>query len=253
VSLRILRTIEDVLQARTQWAGKKVGFVPTMGALHQGHQTLLVRSKAENDISVLSIFVNPTQFNDKKDLEKYPQTWDADIQLADAAGVDFLFAPDFKEMYPDNYAYQVIEKEFSKILCGQDRPGHFDGVLTVVLKLFHLVQPDRAYFGEKDFQQFQLIKKMVSALFMDVQVIGVPTVREKDGLAMSSRNLRLTNAERALAPQLHQFISSAASAELAAKQLAAAGFIVDYVVDKDGRRFAAAKLGSVRLIDNVQI
>ena len=132
-----------------------VGFVPTMGALHQGHRQLLKRSKAENEISVLSIFVNPTQFNNSEDLEKYPKNWETDLQVAQEEGVDILFAPDYSEMYPDNYRYQVGEKEFSKILCGKDRPGHFDGVLTVVLKLFNLIQPTRAYFGEKDYQQIE--------------------------------------------------------------------------------------------------
>ena len=224
-----------------------------MGALHDGHKTLLVKSRDENEISVLSIFVNPTQFNDKKDLEKYPKTWESDLAVAAEARVDFIFAPDFAEMYPDNYAYQVMEKDFSKSLCGQDRPGHFDGVLTVVMKLFQLVKPSQAYFGEKDYQQLHLIQGMTSAFFMDLKVIGVPTVREQDGLAMSSRNLRLSHEEREKAPFLHRTLTSASSAPAAVQTLNEAGFAVDYVVDKEGRRFAAAKLGSVRLIDNVEI
>jgi pantoate--beta-alanine ligase len=250
---RVLRSIQDLLRVRSAWTGKEVGFVPTMGALHDGHKTLLLKSRAENEISVLSIFVNPTQFNDKKDLEKYPKTWDSDLSIATEARVDFIFAPDFAEMYPDNYAYQVMEKDFSKFLCGQDRPGHFDGVLTVVMKLFHLVKPSQAYFGEKDYQQLHLIQGMVSAFFMDLKVTGVLTVREQDGLAMSSRNLRLTETERDNAPFLHRTLTSAPSAPAAAQALNEAGFDVDYVVDKEGRRFAAAKLGSVRLIDNVEI
>lgn len=250
---QIIRSPQELLQLKASWQGKSVGFVPTMGALHQGHQTLLKKCRAENDICVLSIFVNPTQFNDKKDFEKYPQTFSADNLIAEENKVDFIFAPQFEQMYPDHYQYQVVEKEFSQQLCGKDRPGHFDGVLTIVMKLFQLVSPTRAYFGEKDFQQLTLIRGLVQAYFLPVRIIAVPTVREADGLAMSSRNVRLTAEERKKAPQIFRIISQAASASQAREQLTQEGFQVDYVEDKLQRRFVAVRLGEVRLIDNVQI
>lgn len=142
-----------------------VGFVPTMGALHFGHETLLRRAKSENDIVVLSIYVNPTQFNDKKDFEKYPVTWEQDLAVAQRAGVDAIFFPEYTEMYPDQYKYKITENDFSRQLCGAHRQGHFDGVLSVVMKLFQIVNPYRAYFGEKDYQQLRLIQGMVQAFF----------------------------------------------------------------------------------------
>lgn len=252
--IHILRTPEELLQYRKQVAPEqKVGFVPTMGALHLGHQTLLQTSRKNNDISILSIFVNPTQFNDPKDLEKYPRTWKADLQMAEACGVDAVFAPEFRSMYPDNYKYKLSESDLSLRFCGAHRPGHFDGVLTVVIKLFHLVDPHHAYFGEKDYQQLKLIENMVSAFFMKLKVVPVPTVREADGLAMSSRNVNLTAEERLLAPLLFKIISTAKTATEATDKLKQSGFCVDYVEDWNQRRIAAAFLGSVRLIDNVQI
>lgn len=235
-----------------------VGFVPTMGALHAGHASLLRRARNENDIVVLSIFVNPTQFNNPDDLQKYPKTWEQDVTLANSLGVDYIFFPDYKEMYPDDYRYKVIETEFSHELCGKDRPGHFDGVLSVVMKLLNIVRADTAYFGEKDYQQLQLIKGMCQALFLDTCIQAVPTLREADGLAMSSRNVRLSEKSRKRAPEIFKIISTARSAHEAEFQLSELGFHVDYVVDKYGRRFVAVRTesadgGEVRLIDNVQI
>lgn len=230
-----------------------VGFVPTMGALHAGHEELIKRARSENDQVVLSIFVNPTQFNDASDFDKYPQTWEQDIAMAEQNRVDAVFFPNFKEMYPDNYRYKVTESEYSKLLDGAHRPGHFDGVLSVVMKLFNIVAPTKAYFGEKDFQQLQLIKDMAQSFFMDVEVIPVPTVREKDGLAMSSRNARLTQEQRDKAPAIYKALKNSSSANEAAETLSLQGFIVDYVTDLGSRRFVAAKLGDVRLIDNVEI
>lgn len=231
----------------------KVGFVPTMGALHDGHATLIQQARNENDIVVLSIFVNPTQFNDPKDFEKYPITWQQDLALAQQNKVDAIFTPNYNNMYPDQFKYKLIESDFSKSLCGKDRPGHFDGVLTIVMKLFQLVKPHRAYFGEKDFQQLTLIKGMVEAFFLDLEIIAVPTVREQDGLAMSSRNIRLTEQERKTAPWLHQIIQDSKTAAEAQERLQAKGFKVDYITDLKNRRFAAAKLGEVRLIDNISL
>jgi pantoate--beta-alanine ligase len=252
--IKIIHTPEEMQKYRSQFSPQsQVGFVPTMGALHAGHKQLLTAARKENDFCILSIFVNPTQFNDPKDLDKYPKTWEADLQLAKDIGVDAIFAPTFTSMYPDNYKYKLIETDFSLHLCGAHRPGHFDGVLSVVMKLFNLVKPTQAYFGEKDYQQLKLIEGMVAAFFMDLKIIPVPTMREQDGLAMSSRNIGLSKEQRALAPQFYKIISSANSAEAAIGELTKIGFKVDYVEDWNQRRIAAAFLGSVRLIDNVKI
>lgn len=230
-----------------------VGFVPTMGALHSGHEELLKRARIENDFVILSIFVNPTQFNDPNDFAKYPKTWKQDCAMAQRNGVDAIFLPRYAEMYPDNYRYKVSENDYSRILDGAHRPGHFDGVLSVVMKLFNLTVPHRAYFGEKDFQQMTLIKGMVESFFMNLEIVPVPTVREHDGLAMSSRNTRLSAQERNQAPLIYKAISESKSAKEATEILTAQGFKVDYVTDIENRRYVAAFLGEVRLIDNVEI
>lgn len=232
--------------------GKSVGFVPTMGALHAGHASLLRKCRAENDIAVLSIYVNPTQFDQKDDLDRYPQTLEKDRRLADGAGIDFILLPDHQQIYADEYRYKVIETRLSQRLCGAHRPGHFEGVLTVVMKLLNLVQPDRAYFGEKDHQQLQLIKGMVAAFFMNTSIVSCPTVREDDGLALSSRNVNLTPEARALAPRFPHILRTSGSATEARARLESEGFVVDYVEDIEERRFGAIQLGKVRLIDNVQ-
>ncbi|WP_413585523.1 pantoate--beta-alanine ligase [Bdellovibrio sp. HCB274] len=250
--IQVLRTPAEFKAWRKNQKGS-VGFVPTMGALHSGHEELMKNARRENDVVVLSIFVNPTQFNDPKDFEKYPLTWDQDLKTAVNNKVDAIFYPRYPDMYPDEYRYKVSENSYSKLLDGAHRPGHFDGVLSVVMKLFNIVSPDKAYFGEKDFQQLSLIKGMVDAFFMHVQIVPVATVRESDGLAKSSRNLLLTKEHREMAPLIYKTITTAKSAEEAAKVLSTNGFEVDYVTDIDGRRFVAARLGAVRLIDNVQI
>ncbi len=224
-----------------------------MGALHAGHESLLLRAKADNEVCLLTIFVNPTQFNNPEDLKKYPATWEQDLKMAELNNIDAIFFPNFSEMYPDNYKFKVIETDFSLKLCGKDRPGHFDGVLTIVTKLLNLVRADRAYFGEKDFQQLSLVKGLTEALFIPTEIVAMPTVREADGLAMSSRNQRLTANEREIAPMIYKIIKSANSADEARKKLETTGFSVDYVVDQESRRFVAVKLGEVRLIDNIQI
>jgi pantoate--beta-alanine ligase len=253
---KVIETVQEMKLLRASLADS-VAFVPTMGALHRGHEELLKKARAENKTVILSIFVNRTQFNDAKDFEKYPSTWESDLAMAQRNQVDCLFYPQYSEMYPDDYRYRVIENDFSRLLCGQDRPGHFDGVLSVVMKLFNIVSPQKAYFGEKDFQQLTLIKGMVESFFMDIEIVPVPTVRESDGLAMSSRNLRLSAEERAKAPAIYAAITQSRSAEEARGKLTAQGFRVDYVTDLDvafgKRRFVAAHLGAVRLIDNVKI
>ena len=251
--MQILQTPQEVKLWRKNQKEKSIGFVPTMGALHEAHAQLLRRARAENDLVVLTVFVNPTQFNDPKDLLHYPRTWEADCEIAKREKVDLLWSPEPQQMYEDNYRYTVIEKEFSKILCGQDRPGHFDGVLTVIMKLLNVISPHNIYLGEKDFQQFTLIDGMVKAFFMDVNVISVSTVRAEDGTALSSRNLRLTPTERQLAPQFHAILCAASSPEEAKSRLISEMKVdVDYVEEREGRRFGAIRLGQVRLIDNVK-
>lgn len=250
--MQIFRKLEEWFEYRDGIAEGPVGFVPTMGALHQGHISLLERSRKENAVSVLSIYVNPTQFNKPEDLDAYPITFDEDCEKAKAAGVDAILAPTYDEIYPDGYRYKVIETDISKQLDGEFRPGHFDGVLTVVMKLFQIVQPDRAYFGEKDYQQLLLINQMVNVFFLPVEVVPCPTVRESDGLAMSSRNVRLTPAQRKIAPELYRALVDCKTEVEAKARLESAGFSVDYIHDMGARRFGAATLGSVRLIDNVQ-
>ena len=231
-----------------------VGFVPTMGALHAGHRDLLARSKRENAFTVLSIFVNPTQFNQAEDFEKYPKTTDADLALATEVGVDAVLLPnDPKELYADDYRYSVQESEASAILCGAHRPGHFSGVLTVVLKLFSIVSPMRAYFGEKDFQQLALIEGMVRAFFLPIEIRRVPTVRESSGLALSSRNRRLSAPGIENAASIYRVLTGGTSVVDARAELVALGFDVEYLEEHWGRRFVAAWLEGVRLIDNVPV
>ena len=251
--MKIIKTVEEFKEIRKTFGDKSVGFVPTMGGLHNGHLSLMKRAIAENDISVASVYLNPTQFNDKKDLETYPANFADDCALLEKAGVDYLFAPTYPVMYPDDYAYMLTEKRFSKELCGAKRPGHFDGVLTVVMKFFNIVRPTRAYFGEKDFQQYKLLDGMVKAFFMDIELIPCPIVREDNGLAISSRNRKLSPAGLALAPKFHEILAGGGSEEEIAAKLEAAGFKVDYVTKKDDRLYAAVFLEEVRLIDNVAI
>ncbi len=253
-TIEIFRTIAQIRQWRHSLPSHiKIGFVPTMGALHEGHATLLREARKKVDILVLSIYVNPTQFNDPKDFELYPSTWDHDLAIAKQEGVDIVFNPQYQDIYPDNFKYRLTENSFSHELCGKYRPGHFDGVLTVVMKLFQCVQPHLAFFGEKDFQQLVLIREMTETFFLNTEIVPIPTIREKDGLAMSSRNLRLSPEERIKAPLLYQIISTSKTTQEAQSHLTQNGFRVDYVEDRYGRRFVAAYLGSVRLIDNIDL
>lgn len=231
----------------------KVGFVPTMGALHKGHLSLIRHSLEICDVTIASIYVNPTQFNNPNDLKTYPDTLADDIILLNEVGVDGLILPTYEQIYPDNFNFVLSEKQLSLKLCGAHRPGHFDGVLTVVLKLFNLVRPHSAFFGEKDFQQLQLIRSMVEALFLDIKVVGCPVVRESDGLAMSSRNLKLSSKSRQHAGQLYQILKNSENVQVAKEQLLDSGFQVEYVEDLYNRRLAAAILDNVRLIDNVEL
>ncbi|MDQ5980087.1 MAG: pantoate--beta-alanine ligase [Verrucomicrobiota bacterium] len=252
--MRMHSSLADWRTVRTgdDYAGKSVGFVPTMGALHLGHRALLARARAENDRVVLSIFVNPTQFNDPADLAKYPRTLEADLRLASGLADDVI-VPTPDELYPDGYAYRVTEEKLSRDLEGAHRPGHFDGVLTVVLKLLNLVAPQRAYFGEKDWQQLRLVDGMARALLLPVEIVPCPTEREIDGLALSSRNRRLSHGARVRAAQFPAILRAADTAAAAVVALDAAGFGVDYVEDRDGVRLGAVRIENVRLIDNVRL
>lgn len=184
--------------------GKKLGFVPTMGAFHEGHLSLMRRSREENDVSIISLFVNPTQFDRKEDLEAYPRDLQGDLAKAEAVGVDFVFAPTEEAMYPAGYQTSVEVEELARRWEGVFRPGHFKGVATVVTKLFNIVKPHRAYFGQKDYQQALIIKRMVQDLNLDVEIVVLPIIREPDGLAMSSRNVHLQPEERKAALGLHR-------------------------------------------------
>jgi pantoate--beta-alanine ligase len=238
---------------RQRRAGLSLGVVPTMGALHEGHASLVGRSRGENDRTLVTIFVNPTQFNDPRDLERYPRTLEQDLELLRAEGADAVFVPDHADLYRDGYRYRVIETERSRTLEGAERPGHFDGVLTVVMKLLQIASADRAYFGEKDWQQLSLVRGMADAFFLPTEIVGCATVRADNGLALSSRNRLLSDGDRRRAARLFRALTDAATPEDAARRLTADGFVVDYVVDDDGRRLGAVRLGGVRLIDNVPL
>ena len=207
--------------------GKRVGLVPTMGALHKGHLSLVERCVRENDICVVSVFVNPTQFNDKHDLETYPRTLEADCALLESAGCDFVFAPSVEEMYPEPDTRTFDFGTVMQVMEGAKRPGHFNGVAQVVSKLFYIVEPDNAYFGEKDFQQIAVIRAMVEQLQIPVQINACPIVREADGLALSSRNTRLTPALRQKAPLIARTLqeSKAMAATKSVRE------VIDYVVN----------------------
>jgi len=250
--MKVFTQIPAWLDYRQKLEAGPVGFVPTMGALHEGHLSLVRRCRAENGFSVASVFVNPAQFDRVEDLADYPRQVGEDMQVLELAGVDAALVPTESQIYPDYGNYRVMEGQFSKLLCGAHRPGHFDGVLNVVMRLFNIVRPARAYFGEKDWQQLQLVRGMVEAFFMDIEIVACPVVREADGLAMSSRNRLLNDEQRRLAPELHEELASGRAPEDVRKRLEALGFTVDYVEEYGGRRLAAASLGATRLIDNVE-
>ena len=261
-------------------AGRTIAFVPTMGNLHEGHLDLVRKARELCDTVVVSIFVNPLQFGPNEDLDAYPRTLREDKAKLFAEGVQILFAPDVDEIYPEGMdsQSQVSVPDLSETLCGANRPGHFNGVTTVVSKLFNIVQPDVAVFGEKDFQQLSIVRKMVRDLCMPIDIIGVPTTRDEDGLALSSRNGYLTREEREVAPTLNEVLQECREAiacgfdnfrelEMHAQlKLIQAGFEPDYVEIRDARTLddvtenteevailAAARLGKPRLIDNVRL
>lgn len=275
-------TIADVRARVRAWhkEGLRVAFVPTMGNLHPGHVSLIDAARSHGDRFVSSIFVNPMQFGPNEDFAHYPRTPTQDERMLAAAGCNLMFMPDVAEIYPNgaDRATRIDVPGLSRILCGEFRPGHFEGVATIVAKLFHIVEPDVAVFGEKDFQQLTVIRRMVADLCIPVQVIGAPTMRDADGLAMSSRNQYLTSAERSIAPRIYEILTATAkrlqagdnefaSMERAGCQaLEAAGLRPDYfavrqAVDLCAPKpdtshlviLTAARLGKARLIDNVQV
>jgi len=274
----IIKTIAENRQwlAEQRTSGKTIGFVPTMGALHKGHLNLVRRSCNENDITGCSIFVNPIQFNNPEDLLKYPRTIESDLELLEKTGCDVVFIPTVEEMYPEPLTGKYDFGDLERVMEGEQRPGHFNGVATVVKKLFDIFQPDRAYFGEKDFQQLRIIQALVEMENIPVEIIPCATVREADGLAMSSRNRRLSSAERKLAPEIYKSLLRIREMatkmpvtevkETSAAWLAHKGFKVDYFELVDSTTLdpietweesssviacVAAFLGKVRLIDNL--
>ena len=215
----------QVLLARERGLGKSIGLVPTMGALHEGHASLARRSVSENDVTVVSIFLNPTQFNDKTDLEKYPRTLEADCRLLEECGVQVAFAPSVEEVYPEPDTRTFSYPPTDAVMEGAMRPGHFNGVCQIVSKLFSYVEPDRAYFGEKDYQQIAVIRRMVDDLGLKLDIVPCPVVREKSGLAMSSRNTLLTDEERTLAANIYRVLEESKSIKAGVRETH------DYVVE----------------------
>jgi len=279
-TLPVVRTVAELRSEVETWRRQHltVALVPTMGALHQGHLALVARARELADRVVASLFVNPSQFGPNEDFARYPRDETADAAKLAAAGCDLLYAPSVTEVYPPGFAVTVDPGPLAERLCGKFRPGHFKGVATVVTKLLLEVRPDVACFGEKDYQQLQIIRRVVRDLDIGARIEGVPTVREADGLALSSRNLYLTQEERAIAPVLHRTLTDAALRvragtepreveAVAVARLRETGFTaVDYVevcdaatldplvrLDRPGRVLAAARLGATRLIDNVPI
>jgi pantoate--beta-alanine ligase len=208
--MKVLKRIVDLQNAlfEVRKQGKNVGLVPTMGALHEGHASLVRQSVKENDVTVVSVFVNPTQFNDKNDLKNYPRDLEADCRLLESCHADFVLAPSVEEMYPTPDTRHFEYPPVSTVMEGAHRPGHFNGVCQVVSRLFYIVRPDRAYFGEKDWQQIAVVKAMVRHLGLPVQIVECPIVRDDDGLARSSRNTLLSPDERAIAPRIYQALKS---------------------------------------------
>jgi pantoate--beta-alanine ligase len=275
-------TIAAVRERVARWRseGQRVAFVPTMGNLHPGHISLIELARKRGDRFIASIFVNPMQFGPNEDYAHYPRTPRKDEEMLAAAGCDFMFMPDVAEIYPRGFEHdtRVAVPELSGILDGEFRPGHFDGVSTIVAKLFNIVTPDIAVFGEKDFQQLAIIRRMVKDLCIPIEIIGAPTVREPDGLAMSSRNQYLTEEERKVAPQLHQALTRAVKRiergetdfgvieRDEVEGLKKHGFRPDYFTVRDAKTLVApasdarhlvvlvaARLGKARLIDNLQL
>lgn len=252
--MRLIDKISDMkaIIRSNKTMSKTIGFVPTMGYLHEGHLSLASRSVQDNDFTVMSIFVNPTQFGPNEDFEKYPRDLERDLTLAESVGVDVVFAPTVEEMYPDGYKTYVNVEDITEVLCGRSRPGHFRGVTTVVNKLFNIVEPQKAYFGQKDAQQVIVLKKMVRDLNMNLEVITCPIIRESDGLAMSSRNVYLNSDERKSAVILSKSLFEAE--ELIKQGETSRKKIVEYIGSAIGKeKLAAIDYIEVVSADNLEI
>ena len=275
--MKIVKDIQEMTRiASGSWfEGKRIVFVPTMGYLHEGHLSLLREGKKRGDLLVASIYVNPAQFNDKSDFDAYPTDLERDMKLLEGEGCHVLFLPSSESMYPPDFQTSIDVSRLSKGMCGDSRPGHFSGVATVVAKLFNIVRPQVAIFGEKDFQQLALIRRMVRDLNFDIEIIGMPTVRERDGLAMSSRNVRLSDEERERALSISRALihcsrlfkegtHDAGQIAAAAKGSLSNGIEIDYIdvrdvntllpvekIEKESLLAIAAKVGNTRLIDNI--
>jgi len=277
--IRIPRIMQDITKTH-EMGNKTIGFVPTMGALHEGHLSLVRMARAENEITVVSIYVNPTQFGPTEDLSQYPRNIEGDTEKLAGEGIDILFHPVDSFMYPDGFSTRVEVEGLSRRLCGYYRPGHFSGVATVVTKLFNLVRPARAYFGQKDFQQTVIIKQMVKDLDMGVDIVVCPTIREEDGLAMSSRNLYLTREQRDSAAIIYKCLTETSEAiksgiikvpelkEFMEKRLASEPLVseIQYCsaynpdtldeleqIGNEALLAIALKIGETRLIDNILV
>lgn len=277
--MKAFTQVRQLREALASERGRKIGFVPTMGALHAGHLSLMERARRECDVVVVSVFVNPTQFNDKQDLKNYPRTPEADARLVEGAGVDYVLFPSVEEIYPEPDTRVFDFGEVDKVMEGATRPGHFNGVAQVVSRLFAIVEPDRAYFGEKDFQQIAVVRAMVSQLGLKVEIVDCPIVREKDGLALSSRNALLDAPHRAAAPEIYAALREAASkvGEMGPEELSAWTTAridsnpllkviyfqaVDALTMQPVKRWddcdriqgcVAVQAGNVRLIDNIKL
>lgn len=279
--MNIIRSVDEmkVLIKDIKRSGKTIGFVPTMGYLHDGHISLVKRARGENDVVVVSVFVNPTQFGPNEDFDSYPRDEERDANLCKEAGCDILFMPTKEDMYRQNYSTYVEVQGLTEGLCGAKRPGHFRGVTTIVTKLFNIVKPDRAYFGQKDAQQLAVIKRMVADLDMDVEVVGCEIVRDADGLALSSRNTYLSEDERKQAPVLYKSLVKAKEAIEKGERVSeniieliedtirdAKDAVIDYVeivnnetlkpvekIEEEVLIALAVKIGKTRLIDNMVV
>ena len=252
--MKIITNLTDWQDIRNDFpADARIGFVPTMGCLHQGHASLIQKSVSENAITVLSIFVNPTQFNDPSDYKHYPQTLDDDLELARQLGVNYVLIPATKEIYPDNNTIRIItDHPFAMVMEGACRPGHFNGMLTIVLKLLLLVRADNAYFGEKDYQQYILVTQLAQQYFIQTKIIPCPIIRESSGLPLSSRNRRLAKDERILVDEFYLFLfaKSHTITEIEEK-LAALKIGLDYLELHHNCLFLSLKIGAIRIIDNI--
>ena len=278
--MKLIHTISSLREALTpyRFSGASIGFVPTMGALHEGHATLVKQCASENKVCVVSVFVNPTQFNNKEDLRLYPRTLEADCEMLEALGTTFVFAPSVEEIYPETDTRLFDFGELDKVMEGRFRVGHFNGVAQVVSKLFGIVQPDAAYFGEKDFQQLAIVREMTKQLDLPIRIIGVPTVRETSGLAMSSRNQRLSETEKANAAEIYRILKKSTEMTDTHSPVEVVDFVIKSINDVSGLRVEyfeivdgnslqtislwkdadcivgciAVFCGEVRLIDNIQ-